>query len=463
MQHHMIDADGRTNRRVEVAASRAPGRDADARGPGRPDPQAVIARVAAMVEEAAAQERGWQEKAGRVVEDADATSDTGDRAFGGAPGSGDRAAELARRARPGRDAGGRRRQRMAAAVAEAMQTGAESLDVPPLAVATGWADVDHALAGRAAGVGLGSGHAPVAGLLRGQLHEWFAVPPGGEPGPKAAGRPRWRPPMTVLAHLADQAASTAVAAGTGGVIAWVGNRVWPAPGFAAARDRLEQSIYLDPPDEASRLWTLELLLRSSAVTAVVADGSGLSMAATRRLQLAARAGRALVLLARPAHELLSLSAASTRWTVEPVPTTRDQPEWRLSLRRCKASAESRSVGLTVGLDSGEADGRRANEQAADGPWRIHWSGSAVEMSTQEASRTITHDRMRMHGRREHGDESRGGIDSGQRREHGRTGRDGQRSAEREAFLHPVLTRFAGGGDGGGRGRHDVARQVGPAA
>jgi hypothetical protein len=41
------------------------------------------------------------------------------------------------------------------------------------------------------------------------------------------------------------------------------------------------------------------------------------MRASRRLQLAAQHGSALVLLARPAHELKILSAAATRWTVSP--------------------------------------------------------------------------------------------------------------------------------------------------
>jgi hypothetical protein len=50
---------------------------------------------------------------------------------------------------------------------------------------------------------------------------------------------------------------------------------------------------------------------------VVADISGFDLAATRRLQLAAEAGRALALLTRSNREIKQLSAATTRWLVEP--------------------------------------------------------------------------------------------------------------------------------------------------
>ena len=62
------------------------------------------------------------------------------------------------------------------------------------------------------------------------------------------------------------------------------------------------------------LWAIDLA-RCTAVAAVVADGSRL--AATRRLQLAAESGSALVLCARPPEEIDHLSAATTRWRGRP--------------------------------------------------------------------------------------------------------------------------------------------------
>jgi hypothetical protein len=436
---------------------------------GRCRPEEVAARVAAMIAEASEASTGSEPSpTPRGPRHGDWTASTmqeEDRpgAFGGAP----RAAAIdelrSRIGGGGRDAGGRRRRRMAASVAEGLRMAEpragrpESLDPAASVVPTGWPAVDRRLAGR-------SDASPEAGgLARGQVHEWFAVRPNGDARPASASC-GWRPPMTVLAHLAGQAVATAAAAGTGGVIAWVGHRVWPSPGFAAARERLDQSIYLDPPDEASRAWTLEVLLRSPAITAVIADGSGLSMAVTRRLQLAARAGRALVLLARPEHELLSLSAAATRWTVEPVPTTRDQPEWRVSLRRCKAATGSASIGIGVGLAERSREHAGESEGASHGPWRIHWTGSAVEMDTQDAAFMNAQDGMPVDGRHEADGRTRAA--SGWNRTHGRGGTALAGSDPGRASEDPVLARFRHDATGPRRtpgGRFGQRARIGPAA
>jgi protein ImuA len=100
---------------------------------------------------------------------------------------------------------------------------------------------------------------------------------------------------------------------------------------------LERSIFVAPPDDGARLWSIDLALRCAAVAAVIADGRRLTMAATRRLQLAAEAGGALALLARPAAELSQLSAAATRWQVTTVPG-RARPCWSIELLRWKGRA-----------------------------------------------------------------------------------------------------------------------------
>ncbi|MEM8494419.1 MAG: hypothetical protein AAF663_03420 [Planctomycetota bacterium] len=102
------------------------------------------------------------------------------------------------------------------------------------------------------------------------------------------------------------------------------------------RRLLERSVFLDPSPN-DRLWTLDLVLRCEGASAVVADGSGLDMNATRRLQLAAEAGRAWVGLARPSTELAIPSAAAFRWKVRPdsAGDGTPHPRWAVTLRRCK--------------------------------------------------------------------------------------------------------------------------------
>jgi hypothetical protein len=68
---------------------------------------------------------------------------------------------------------------------------------------------------------------------------------------------------------------------------------------------------------------------------VVADGSGLKMADSRRWQLAAAAGGVMGLIARPGWELGELSAAKTRWRVRPERSETDGPRWTVELLRCK--------------------------------------------------------------------------------------------------------------------------------
>ncbi len=230
----------------------------------------------------------------------------------------------------------------------------------PAAVATGWVGLDGRL-------GTFEG-AP--GLARGALHEWVGL---AEPTPDP-GAP-WSPPLTLLAHLAARALDERLARvgqrGPGAVL-WIGRSVWPyaatllaADGLvevpaedgasapdpqalafelgleerpcaepAAERALFARSLLVDPRDTAGRLWAVDAALRCPTVTAVVADATGFDMAATRRLALAANAGEALALLARPPRERAALTAAATRWSVTRSGATL-APRWRLDLTRAK--------------------------------------------------------------------------------------------------------------------------------
>ncbi len=184
----------------------------------------------------------------------------------------------------------------------------------------------------------------------GGVHEWFAGADRshGHPG----GRPRtfWLPPMAVLIGLAWEAVNTH----PGQRVVWIGQRCWPhppalaqpsSPGSLRSESRLLAcSIFVNTPTSrvghAERVWAIELASRCSGVAMVIADGSALTMAESRRLQLAAR--DTPVLLARPPWEQRELSAARTRWRVSPAlhtdrteHTEQHRQGWTVELLRCK--------------------------------------------------------------------------------------------------------------------------------
>lgn len=192
---------------------------------------------------------------------------------------------------------------------------------------TGWSEVDAALGG---------------GLRTGAVHEWYAA--GGE---TSARERAWTPPLTLLAHLALLATQATAEGERPGWIAWIGRRVWPyAPALArmGGASALRRSLLVDPEvpgAPATRLWAIDAALRCPAMV-VVADGSALGLAETRRLQLSAEAGGALALLARPRWERAMRSAASTRWMVNAAPTVATQENasaqrWEIQLTACKGA------------------------------------------------------------------------------------------------------------------------------
>ena len=195
------------------------------------------------------------------------------------------------------------------------------------------------------------------GLATSVVHEWFGIlPAGGDPVKAVTKLGHWRPPLCLLSHLAWCGFEHGV--GGRGRVFWIGHRCWPNPSVLL-RDRgrnqrlIHRSIFVDPPDGPTCLWAAELAARCPAVSVVVADGSGWEMAGSRRLQLAARAGPALVLLTRPPQELKALSVAATRWLVRSVPSRSWRQRWSVELLRCK------------GLQPAPAQRR----------WALEWNGA----------------------------------------------------------------------------------------
>lgn len=197
--------------------------------------------------------------------------------------------------------------------------------------------------------------APLDQLACGMLHEWCG-------DASCSGEARWAAPMLLLSHLVRRCER--------GLVVWIGKKVWPQPWLLAQRadeaaderasgGLLERSVLVDPPNGDDRLWAIDVCLRSSAVGVVIADASGMTMAHSRRLQLAAEAGDALALLARPGRELAVASAAAMRWRVEPLISPTLQPRWQIELIRCKAgqglSGKDAATSLVLEHDGATGD------------------------------------------------------------------------------------------------------------
>lgn len=263
-------------------------------------------------------------------------------------------------------------------------------------LSTGWPLIDLTLGG---------------GLRLDGIHEWFAI--GDGPAARV-------PPLAVLTRLAWQAiraepwAASASASSAGSAssatatsthhppdsarwVVWIGSACRPHARLLVAGLRgmhggrrcrpdlrlLERSLAVDARTPAERLWATEQAARCPGVCAVIADAAGMDMAASRRLQLAATGG-SLVLLARPERERHLLSAASTRWLVEPHTSPDAPPEvsatirpdtlpsWRLTLLRARhvqphaaaAVAEGRvQVTCSLEMEAGPADAVLVEEVA----------------------------------------------------------------------------------------------------
>lgn len=175
--------------------------------------------------------------------------------------------------------------------------------------------------------------APFDRMAKGVLHEWFCAD---ERAPRSS--QAWPAPLLIFAHLARLACDGSSVPASA-LLVWIGRRVWPQPQVLTTADAdrraLRRSLLIDPASDAERLWAIDLCLRSPAVAAVMADAGGMTLAHSRRLQLAAEHGGSLALLARGAREMATPSTAAVRWRVRPAPSPNARPRWEIELRRCK--------------------------------------------------------------------------------------------------------------------------------
>ena len=172
---------------------------------------------------------------------------------------------------------------------------------------------------------------PGGGLARGALHE-------------IAGAQDGAPAEAAFAAASGLAAALAArAAGPRGTLLWCArDGGLYAPGLAAFGLEATRLLAVRAPRTEDALWTLEEALRAGVPAAVAEAAAGPT--ASRRLQLAARAGGGLCLLLPPTGRPARAVAAATRWRVAPLPSVPHPgggpgaARWKLSLARCRGGA-----------------------------------------------------------------------------------------------------------------------------
>lgn len=160
-------------------------------------------------------------------------------------------------------------------------------------------------------------------------------------------------------------------------IAWIAPPFTPyAPALAGSGIDLERVLLIHPRDRREALWATEQALRSGASSAVLAwlDESGLGPTGIRRLQLAAKQGRAWANLFRPAIASARPSMAELRVLVEDEPSERCDRVGLTVLKRRGGWATSRLV-----LEFGQAPVRYepASLEARFASWRGTSPGIAL--------------------------------------------------------------------------------------
>ena len=128
-------------------------------------------------------------------------------------------------------------------------------------------------------------------------------------------------------------------------------------GFGLLPDRL---ILVEASKPAELLWAMEEGARTAGLAAVVGEDAAPDLTASRRLQLAAEAGRGLLVLLTEDSSRAAAASALTRWHVRSVPSAPDAggpglPRWNIELRRCRGGVWPQS-------------------------WMVEWNDAALSLS-----------------------------------------------------------------------------------
>ena len=186
------------------------------------------------------------------------------------------------------------------------------------------------------------------GITTGALHEIAGARPG----------------------ISDEAAATLFIAGIAarleGMVLWaLSRRDLFAPGLALAGLGPRRVIYAECGNDEDVLAVMEEGLRHGGLGAVVGEIGRVTMASTRRLQLAGEEGGTTALMLkrwrRNGEDPLALpSAAMTRWRIFSVPSEAlpmpgiGRPRWRLDLVRQRGGASFELI-----VEGSDAEGRLA--------------------------------------------------------------------------------------------------------
>lgn len=240
-------------------------------------------------------------------------------------------------------------------------------------------------------------HLPEGGLARAALHELRPGP--AVPGPLAAAP---ADPGEGGADLAADGAVLGLAAlllgrasvsGRGRVL-WIGGRDLPyLPGLIGFGLTASALLTVTAPALRERLWAAEEAAASGAFDAVVLTGDPGGLTASRRLQLATERGGTLLLALGSRDPASAASAATTRWSVHPIPSPPPvdalgtvlpglgDPAWRVDLLRARGA---RPTGWDVVCRPGGALTLAAPAKATSAPTpaslRPEGAGNAAEPS-----------------------------------------------------------------------------------
>lgn len=198
-------------------------------------------------------------------------------------------------------------------------------------------------------------HLPGGGLVRGALHDVFADDAGVATAFCALLAGRLAQPSQE-----DDVTETKLA-NNSGTILWC-ERPWTLDAGALYGPALltfgidpAQLILVRARRDADVLWAMEEGLRCNRLAAVIGEIAGMSLTASRRLQLAAEESGVTALTLRPRTDKPAPSAAATRWRLDAVEhddftttneTTDTAPpglgaaRWRAEMFRCRGGASA---------------------------------------------------------------------------------------------------------------------------
>ena len=152
-----------------------------------------------------------------------------------------------------------------------------------------------------------------------------------------------RAPLSLISQIASQVISTFKF----GFLFWMGRECWPVPHFLASRidsskedfnTILLRYIFVNLPNERSKLWAIETALRSKGASAVISEVSHLPFVTTKRLSLAASKGGGVGLFIRNVKEINLPTSACTRWSISPTLSSSPNPRFNLQLLKHRGAS-----------------------------------------------------------------------------------------------------------------------------